>query len=311
MSKIMKDKCNRTIKHIRFSVTSDCTYNCIYCDKEGFIPQTSLLSVEEITQLCDLLATILDVTKIKFTGGEPLCRREMVEIIKNIYELHLYKDISMTTNGILLDSMAQQLHDAGLNRVNVSLCSLKPRVYEKITGSNSLDKVLKGLKTAQEVGLDPIKLNFVVLKGINDNEIEDMIEFCSKTGYILQLIELHKRAEAIGSELEIYEKYHVDVNPIIKNLGSRAVKTIIRGEMQNRKVFTLPNNAIIETINNDHDSCKGCTKLRVGCDGNLFGCLFRSDLGKNVKAALNNHHSLSQYEEIIKEVVYSRKPYYN
>ncbi|MFX1385346.1 MAG: GTP 3',8-cyclase MoaA [Promethearchaeota archaeon] len=307
----MKDHCNRTIKHIRFSVTADCNYNCMYCDKEGFIPQTSLLSVQEITKLCDLLATILNVTKIKLTGGEPLCRKEIFQIIKNINDLHLYKDISMTTNGYLLDSKAKQLHEAGLNRINVSLCSLKPSVYEKITGSNSLDRVLKGLKTAQDVGLEPIKLNFVVLKGLNENEIEDMIDFCSKTGYILQLIELHKRAEAIGSELEIYEKNHVDVRPIIEDLESKAVKTLIRGEMQNRKVFTLPNNAIIETINNDHDSCKGCTKLRVGCDGNLFGCLFRSDLGRNVKEALNNHHTLSHYEELIKEVVYSRKPYYS
>ena len=137
-----------------------------------------------------------------------------------------------------------------------------------------------------------------------------MINFCSKTGNILQLIELHKRAEAIGSELEIYDRYHLDVQPIIKDFEKKAVKTLVRGEMQNRKVFTFPNKAVIETINNNHESCKGCTKLRVGCDGNLFGCLFRSDLGKNIKKALNNHHSISQYEEIIKEVVYARKPYY-
>lgn len=306
----MIDKCNRAIKHIRFSVTSECSFNCIYCDKEGFIPQTSLLSVEEITKLCDLLATILNVTKIKLTGGEPLCRKEIVEIIRNINDLHLYKDLSMTTNGFLLDTKAKKIYDAGLNRVNVSLCSLKPSVFKYVTGSNSLDRVLRGLKTAQDVGLYPIKLNFVLLKGINDNELEDMIEFCSKTGYILQLIELHRRADAIGPELEFYKKYHHEVQPLIEEFESRAIKTLIRGEMQNRKVFTLPNNAVIETIKNGSEACKGCTKLRVGCDGNLFGCLFRSEMGKNVKEALNNHHSLSQYEQLIKEVVYSRKLYY-
>ena len=306
----MKDKCNRTIKHIRFSITSECSYNCIYCDKEGFIPQTSLLNVNEITKLCKLLATILNVTKIKFTGGEPLCRKEIVQIIKNVHDLHLYKDISMTTNGLLLAKKAKQLRIAGLNRVNVSLCSLKPQVYEKITGSNTLDKVLKGLDAAREAGLTPIKLNFVLLKGLNDNEIDDMIEFSSNTGYILQLIELHKRADTIGLELENYERFHVDVNPIIDDLQSKAVKTLVRGEMQNRKVFTLPNNAVIETINNTSEACKGCSKLRVGCDGNLFGCLFRSDLGQNMKNALNNEHSLLEYEEIIKQVVYSREPYY-
>ena len=126
----------------------------------------------------------------------------------------------------------------------------------------------------------------------------------------MQLIELHKRADAVGPELEFYEKYYQNVQPYIENLELRAIKTLIRGEMQNRKVFTFPNGAKVETIKNGLESCKGCTKLRVGCDGNLFGCLFRSDLGKNMKEALNSQHALSKYKKIISEVVYSREPYY-
>ena len=154
----MKDKCNREIKHIRFSITSKCNYNCIYCDQEGFIPKTSDLTVDEITKLCKILAEILNVTRIKFTGGEPLCREEIGQIIKNVSDLHLYKDISMTTNGLLLYEKAQELYNAGLNRINVSLGSLKPEVYKEIYGSDSLEKVLKGLKKAKEVGFNPIKL---------------------------------------------------------------------------------------------------------------------------------------------------------
>jgi cyclic pyranopterin phosphate synthase len=306
----MRDKCNREIKHIRFSVTSKCNYNCIYCDQEGFIPKTSELTVDEIIKLCKILAEILKVTRIKFTGGEPLCREEIIEIIRNVSDLKLYKDISMTTNGFLLYDLAEELYNAGLNRINVSLASLKPKMYKKIYGSDALERVLKGLKKAKEVGFDPVKLNFVLMKELNDKELDDMIEFCRKNGYILQLIELHEVSKTVGANGDFYNKHYLDIKPIIEELESRAENTIIRGSMQNRKVFKLNNSTIIETITPSHEFCMGCTKLRIGCDGNLFGCLYRSDLGKNIKKALRNHYTLTKYEQIVKQVVDSREPYY-
>lgn len=306
----MKDNCNREIKHIRFSLTSQCNYDCIYCDNEGFIPKTTELSEDEITRLCKILAEILKVTRIKFTGGEPLCRKEIVQIIKNINDLNLYKDISMTTNGYFLYEKAEALYNAGLKRINVSLGTLNPNTYKRIYGVDSLDIVLKGLEKAKEVGFYPIKLNFVMLKGINDNELEKMIEYCAETGFILQIIELHKVSDAIGKNNQFFEKHYYDVKPIIDDLESKATQTITRGNMQNRKVFVMPNSTVIETITPGHKFCMGCTKLRVGCDGNLFGCLFRSDLGTNIKEALSNHFSLEKYEQIVKQVVESREPYY-
>ena len=165
----MKDNSNRKIKHIRFSVTSECNYKCIYCDKEGFIPKTTDLTVDEITKLCRILAEVLNVTRIKFTGGEPLCREDIIQIIKNVYDLHLYKDISLTTNGYFLEEKAEELYNAGLNRINVSLNSLKPKIYKKLNRSDSLNKVLKGLEKAKEVGLNPIKLNplYLIIKELN------------------------------------------------------------------------------------------------------------------------------------------------
>ena len=306
----MRDNCNREIKHIRFSVTSNCNYNCIFCDREGFIPKTTELSVNEITQLCRILAQILKVTKIKFTGGEPLLREEIVKIIRNVSGLKLYKDISMTTNGFNLADKAQDLYDAGLNRINVSLGTLKPDIYKKIYGSDSLNIVLGGLMKAKEVGLTPLKLNYVVLKGINDQEIKDLVNFCAENEFILQLIELHKTSQSVSHGNGFYEKYHFDITPIIEDFENRAIDIQVRGNMQNRKVFTLPNSAKVETIMPGHEFCMGCTKLRVGCDGNLFGCLFRSDLGTNIKEALQNNHSLSMYEKIVKQVVDTREPYY-
>ena len=305
----MKDRHNRTIKHIRFSVTSKCQYSCLYCDSEGY-SKTNELSVDEITKLCKLLAEILDVTRIKFTGGEPLCRKEIIEIIKNVSDLQLYKDISMTTNGLYLFEKAEELYKAGLNRINVSMASLIPETYKKVYGKNTLETVLKGLKKAKEVGLNPIKLNFVLMRTLNENELEDFINFCAKNNFILQLIELHKVSKTIGGNGDFYRKYHLDIKPIIEDLELRAEKILIRGSMQNRKVFTLPNGAVIETISPSHEFCLGCTKLRIGCDGNLFGCLYRSDLGKNIKEALQNHESLSKYEQIVKQVIDSREPYF-
>ena len=305
----MKDNFNRKIKHIRFSVTSKCQYSCLYCDSEGY-SKTNELSVEEITKLCKLLAEILNVTRIKFTGGEPLCRKEIIEIIKNVSDLQLYKDISMTTNGLYLFEKAEELYKAGLNRINVSLASLTPKIYRKVYGKDSLETVLKGLKKAKEVGFNPIKLNFVLMRTLNENELENFIDFCAENNFILQLIELHKVSKAIGGNGNFYKKYHLDLKPIIEELESRAENTLVRGSMQNRKVFTLPNGAVVETISPSHEFCLGCTKLRVGCDGNLFGCLYRSDLGKNIKEALQNHNSLSQYEQIVKQVIDSREPFY-
>lgn len=305
----MKDNFNRQIKHIRFSITSKCQYSCLYCDSEGY-SKTNELTVEEITKLCKILAEILNVTRIKFTGGEPLCREEIIQIIRNVADLQLYKDISITTNGLLLLEKAEELHEAGLNRINVSLASLKPMVYKKVYGSDTLSRVLEGLQKAKQVGFNPIKLNFVMMKGINDDELEDMINFCAENNFILQLIELHEVSEAVGGNTVFYDKYHLDLKPIIEKLELKAEETIIRGSMQNRKVFILPNSAVIETITPSHEFCMGCTKLRIGCDGNLFGCLYRSDIGKNIKEALRNHLSLSKYEQIVKQVVDSREPYF-
>ncbi|MGV9203692.1 MAG: GTP 3',8-cyclase MoaA, partial [Promethearchaeia archaeon] len=256
----MKDKCDREIKHIRISVTTECTFNCIYCDREGFSPEKEVLSVKEITELSRRLAEILEVNRIKITGGEPLCRTEIVQIIQNIHNLGLYDDISMTSNGYKLAEMAQDLADAGLDRINVSLCSLKPEIYKKITGVDGLNQVLDGLKVAKQVGLMPIKINYVVMKGINDNEFNDLIKFCGKHEYVLQLIELHKESDALEKNNgKFYDKYHKDVFPIIEDLESKAIKTIVRGNMQNRKVFVMPNGAVIETVVPSHEFCMGCT----------------------------------------------------
>ncbi len=307
---ITKDKCNREIKHIRFSITSRCNYNCLHCDKEGFIPKEKELTVDEITRLCEALAKILNVKRIKFTGGEPLYREEIIQIIQRVYDLRLYEDISLTTNGLLLYELAIALKHAGLNRINISLCSLNNKTYKKITGSDTLSKVLKGIDRAKEVGLKPIKINYVMLRGINENDIEEVLEYCAKNDFILQLIELHKYSDGVNKSNEFYKNHYVNIQEFMENLKNKVAKTETREFMQKRKIYTLINGAQIETVHPNHDFCMGCTKLRVSSDGKLFGCLYKSDLGENIKSALLDSVSLSKYEEIITRVVKSREPYY-
>ncbi|GAH81982.1 unnamed protein product, partial [marine sediment metagenome] len=159
----------------------------------------------------------------KFTGGEPLLREEIVEIIRNISDLKLYKDISMTTNGFYLIEKAQDLYNAGLNRINVSLGTLKSDIYKKMYGSDSLEVVLKGLTKAKEVGLTPIKLNYVVLKGINDEEMDDLVNFCAENEFILQIIELHKVSRSVSEHNGFYEKFYFDVTPLIEEFEKKAI----------------------------------------------------------------------------------------
>lgn len=306
----MKDKHDRHIKHLRFSVTKECNYNCIYCDREGMLPKTTELTVEEITRLCKILSQILNVTRIKFTGGEPLLRDEMVSIIKNVSDLKLYDDISLVTNGYFLDDKVEDLKNAGLDRINVSLATLDSETYKKIYRVDGLDRVLNGLELAKTMNFKLIKLNYVALKGLNDDHLNDLLEFCAENDFTLQLIELHQAPNNGFENGGFYEQYHFPVEPLIDAFEKIATKVRIRGNMQNRKVLTLPNGAIVETIRPSHNFCLGCTKLRVGCDGNLFGCLHRADLGKNVKEALHKNFSLEKYEEIVKQVVNSREPYY-
>ncbi|RLI93435.1 MAG: GTP 3',8-cyclase MoaA, partial [Candidatus Altiarchaeales archaeon] len=190
------DPAGREIKNLRISVTQRCNLDCIYCHREGEKSHGNEMSIDRIINIVESAAE-LGINEIKITGGEPLMRDDIVDIVEGISSVDGIGEISMTTNGTLLKNLAKPLKDAGLNRVNIGCDSLHSNgIIEK-----NRDVILPGLISARNVGLTPIKINMVVLRGINDHEIWNMIEFAKKYKAVLQLIEL------IPLRRSIYNKY--------------------------------------------------------------------------------------------------------
>ena len=184
----VRDNYNRPIISLRISITNRCNVDCIYCHHDGMLESSDEMTPDEIYQVCRI-AKSLGVEKIRLSGGEPLVRRDIVEIVEKINTLS-FKDLSITTNGIYLEKYAQALKDAGLDRVNVSLDTLDPEIYKMITGADLLERAKNGILKAREVGIYPVKINMVVMNDINTEELWDMFEFCKGNDLILQLIEI-------------------------------------------------------------------------------------------------------------------------
>lgn len=267
----MIDRFGRPLTSLRISVTDECNLNCFYCHREGCPASQLLMSPQEIGQIAELAAK-LGMKRIKLTGGEPLMRKDIVEIVAEIAKAPV-EEISLTTNGTLLSQYAKELARAGLKRVNISLDTLKPEKFLRITGSDMLEEVLRGVESAVNAGLNPVKLNMVVLSGINDDEIEDMISFASKHGAILQLIELLLPEGDKGLSC-----YYRDLAEIERNIQSRAIAFENRKLMHARKKYILPEGAV-EIVRPMHNTefCMHCTRLRVTADGRLKPCLMRND----------------------------------
>jgi len=182
------DPYGRKITYIRISVTKKCNLRCLYCYPAGteVSDGPDVLSTEEIINIAKK-AVVSGITKIRFTGGEPLLRKDIILIIDRVSRLKGIKEVAITTNGVFLGDYVRDLKKAGVKRVNVSLDSLKPDIYKNITTKDCLNDVLRGIKSASKEGLE-VKLNFVVLEGINDTEEQDFINFCNINGYKMQFI---------------------------------------------------------------------------------------------------------------------------
>ncbi len=255
------------------------------------------MSVQKISDIIQA-ASLYGVDKVKFSGGEPLIRKDFEDILKILPPL---KDVSATTNGILLEERAKSLKEAGLDRINVSLDSIDDKNYSLITAANPGDvyKVLRGIEKAIEVGLTPVKLNMVMLKGINEDKVDQMLEFVRKHkgNIILQLIQLMDFQDVV--------KYQVDVEEIEKQLEKRADEVRVR-KMHHRKKYII-DGAEIEVVRpiDNTEFCANCNRLRVTADGKLKPCLLVNDNLVDTKGA--NSEDIPQ---LLEEVVKKRVPYY-
>jgi cyclic pyranopterin phosphate synthase len=262
------------------------------------------MTVDEVVRIVRI-AVGLGISKVKLTGGEPLMRKDVVEIVKGIAAIPGLSDLSMTTNGTMLASLAKELHANGLKRVNISLPTLNGEVYNKLTGGR-LGDVLEGVDAAVEVGLYPVKLNMLILKGVNDDAVPEMITFARETGTILQLIEL----EPINISSAYYSANHKSLDEYEKLLKQKAVKVETRQYMQSRRIYYLPNVTVevVHPIENT-DFCIRCTRLRVTSDGKLKPCLMRNDNLVDILTPMRNGTKDQELMELFKLTNQKRRPY--
>lgn len=307
MIKKVKDKYNRPIISLRISITNRCNVNCIYCHHDGMLNSTDEMTPDEIYQICRI-AKKIGVERIRLSGGEPLVYKNLVETIEKINSLN-FRDISITSNGIFLKDKVQKLYDAGLNRVNISLDTLNEETYQNITGKNYLNEVKEGLLKSIEVGISPVKINMVVMKGINDTEIMDMFEFTKKHGIILQLIEIIE--SECCEDNEFNSKYHFKLDEFEKELASMAEDIKTRKDMQNRKKYLIDGGEIeiVHPIENT-DFCKRCTRLRITPDGKIKPCLLRSDNLVNLIDHIREEASDEELIDVFLKGINKREPYY-
>jgi cyclic pyranopterin phosphate synthase len=304
----MIDPFGREVTYLRVSVTDRCDFRCRYCMSEDmtFLPKRDLLSLEELDRLCSAFIR-LGVKKLRLTGGEPLVRRNIITLIQGLSR-HLesgdLEELTLTTNGSQLAQHAQELSNCGVKRLNVSVDSLDPNKFKDITRRGSLDQVLNGLQAAKDAGLK-IKINTVALKGVNDDEFDDLIKWCGNEGFDLTFIETMPMGEIDDDRTDHY----LSLTQMRKNLeetwtladiplktGGPATYVSV-GETGGRVGFITPMS---------HNFCEGCNRVRVTCTGTLYMCL-----GQNDQADLITPLRQSEGDELLLQTIeeaISRKP---
>lgn len=270
---MLSDRFGRSIEYLRLSVTDRCDLRCTYCMPKGFKgfeEPKHWLTFDEIERLLGAFAR-LGTSRVRLTGGEPLLRRNLPELASRIAALPGIRDLSLSTNATRLDRHAQALKDAGVSRINVSLDSLDRECMEKITGHDSLPKIMTGIMAGKAAGFAPIKINMVAMRGVNDDEIDDMAAFCIEQGFILRLIE----AMPMGSTGR--DTSFLDLGPIQARLKQKfdlRPQAIELGGGPARYLTTADGSANIGFITPmSQHFCATCNRVRLAVDGTLYLCL--------------------------------------
>ncbi|NPB00129.1 MAG: GTP 3',8-cyclase MoaA [Crenarchaeota archaeon] len=261
---------NNIIDRVRIKVTDRCNYRCFFCHHEGSQENTEL-TLEEIEFALEVFKE-LGIDRVKITGGEPLLRRDVIEIVRRCRELN-YRDISLTTNGYYLDNYVEDLYKAGLHRIDISLHTLNPQKYVIITGTSAkaFYKVLDNIYKTCEIPFKEVKINMLVTS-LNVEDIPELLRFCKKLGTTLQLIEYMP----IGKGVENFRKYYIPLKTIFEILKRRASKIEIRNDLHNRPILYIDNVKIEFVMGfRNPEFCKGCRQIRLTADGKLRLCIYR------------------------------------
>jgi len=309
---MLLDSLNRPARDLRISVTDRCNFRCTYCmpfETYEWIEKGEILSFEEIARLARIFIP-LGVEKIRLTGGEPLLRRDLERLVEQLSSLPGLQDISLTTNGSLLAEKAAALRSAGLRRLNVSVDTLDPGKFKQMTGRGDLARVLNGLFTAKSLGFDPIKINAVIERGVNDDEILDLVEFARTNGFAIRFIEYMD----VGNANNWQTSKMVSKREILDIIRSRYPLQLKGRDHGSAPAvdYALPDGegdlGVIASVTEPF--CFSCTRVRITADGKLVTCLF-SERGHDLKALLRGGAGDDEIRRVICSVWMRREDRYS
>lgn len=303
------DPFGRPVRSLRISVTQVCDLKCPHCHREGQTESASEMTPAELERLVGISRAI-GVRKVKLTGGEPLLRDDIVDVVSRISPL--VSEVSMTTNGTRLSELSGQLRRAGLSRVNVSLHSLDPGVYSRLCGRDMVDKVVSGIRSALDAGLTPVKVNMVVMRGQNEHEIQAMIRFCSEVGAVLQLIEYETDRESENG-CHFAQRFY-SLKGVEDELASLASE-VSANELHRRRRYLIERRGkpvLVEVVRPMHNSefCSNCTRLRLSSDGKLKPCLLDRSGDTDIITPLRGGASDAEIRELFIRTISNRRPYW-
>ena len=300
------DTLGRPLRDLRISVTDRCNFRCPYCmpaevygERYRFLPKAELLTFEEIERLARVFVG-LGVTKLRVTGGEPLVRANLEELIALLSAIDGVQDLAMTTNGYLLADKAQALKDAGLSRVTISLDSLDDEVFARMNGRGfTTQRVLEAIERAEQVGLTPIKLNAVVQRGVNDHTVVDLARRFKGTGHIVRFIEYMD----VGNKNGWRSADVVSAAEIVERIGAEMplepVEPNYVGEVASRYRYVDGDGEIGVIASVTQPFCGDCARARLSTDGKLFTCLFGS-LGRELRAPLRDGVTDDELSDLVR-----------
>jgi len=302
----LSDNFGRKFYYLRLSITDVCNFKCEYCLPEGYqhTQKKCFLSVDEIRRTVEAFAAV-GTQKVRITGGEPGLRKDVTQIIKTIAAVPGIKKIAMTTNGYNLEKYAKQWKEAGLNQLNISVDSLTPHLFNKITGVNRFDDVMRGIDKALEVGFDKIKLNSVLIKQFNDNELNQFLSFIKHRNIEMRFIELMECGETSQS----FNKHHLSGDGIKAFLNDQGWVQQLRAKDDGpAQVFSHPDSqgslGLIQPYAKDF--CETCNRLRVSSTGKMHLCLFGEE-GVDIRDLLQQDNQQPQLMTRLQDSVATKK----
>ncbi|MBN4064511.1 GTP 3',8-cyclase MoaA [Dehalococcoides mccartyi] len=313
----LTDKLNRPVRDLRISVTDRCNFRCTYCmpaeifgEKYEFLPRPHILTFEEIERLARIFVQA-GVSKLRITGGEPLVRANLPDLIKNLSAIDGIDDIALTTNGYLLPKYAAELKEAGLDRLTISLDTIDEDIFKKMSGRpQGPANTLEGIKIATELGFSPIKINVVVQRGVNDHTLVDTARYFKGTGAIVRYIEFMDVGTKNGWELAQVVPSKEVIDMIGKEFPLEPVDANYTGEVASRYKYVDGDGEIGVISSVSEPFCGDCSRARLSTDGKLVTCLFATG-GTDLKSALRSGSSDEEIAEIVGKVWTNRTDRYS